>query len=177
MMNQLGIRKLRPGPSGNESAPNAANYDEALANPFPRLPEVLTLKNGRKVASADTWWKQRRPEVVEEFDREVFGRVPANVPKVTWDVTATSQGTIGPHAVVGKQLVGRVDNAAYPAIAVDIQMSLVVPANARGPVPVMIMFGSGVLPQSAGGPAPPPRRGGPPGPAAAPAAASDPPAT
>jgi hypothetical protein len=184
MMNQLGIRKLRPGPSGNESAPNAANYDEALANPFPRLPEVLTLKNGRKVTSADAWWKQRRPEIVEEFDREVFGRVPANVPKVTWDVTATNQGTIGPHAVVGKQLVGRVDNAAYPAIAVDIQMTLVVPANARGPVPVMIMFGSGVLPQSVGGPAPAPRRGGPP-PAAAtplpapatPPPAGDPPAT
>src|SRR5688572_27668334 len=87
MMAQLGIRKLRPGPSGNESAPNAANYDEALANPFPRLPEVLTLKNGRKVTSADAWWKQRRPEIVEEFDREVFGRVPTNVPKVAWTVT------------------------------------------------------------------------------------------
>ena len=35
MMAQLGIRKLRPGPSGNESAPNHANYDEALANPYP----------------------------------------------------------------------------------------------------------------------------------------------
>src|SRR4051812_30168782 len=33
MMAQLGIRKLRPGPSGNESDPNHANYDEAAANP------------------------------------------------------------------------------------------------------------------------------------------------
>ena len=33
MMQQLGIKKLRPGPSGNESAPNHANYDESLANP------------------------------------------------------------------------------------------------------------------------------------------------
>src|SRR5678816_1841183 len=44
MMTQLGIKRLRPGPSGNESAPNHANYDEAIANPFPNLPEVLTLK-------------------------------------------------------------------------------------------------------------------------------------
>src|SRR6266849_11154187 len=64
MMAQLGIRKLRPGPSGNESAPNHANYDEATANPFPDLPDVLTLKNGTKVTSADMWWKQRRPEIV-----------------------------------------------------------------------------------------------------------------
>ena len=48
MMEQLGITALRPGPSGNESAPNHANYDEALANPYPNLPEVLTLKNGQK---------------------------------------------------------------------------------------------------------------------------------
>src|SRR6187455_2397663 len=44
MMAQLGITKLRPGPSGNEADANHANYDEALANPFPKLPEVLTLK-------------------------------------------------------------------------------------------------------------------------------------
>src|SRR5215475_4373792 len=61
MMQQLGIKKLRPGPSGNESAPNHANYDETIANPFPQLPDVLTLKNGKKVASAKMWWEQRRP--------------------------------------------------------------------------------------------------------------------
>ena len=49
MKEQLGITALRPGPSGNEQAPNHANYDESLANPFPDLPDVLTLKNGKKV--------------------------------------------------------------------------------------------------------------------------------
>ena len=48
MMDQLGIKALRPGPSGTESAPNHANYDESTANPFPDLPEVLTLKNGKE---------------------------------------------------------------------------------------------------------------------------------
>ena len=177
MMKQLGIRALRPGRNANESAPNAANYDEALANPFPRLPDVLTLKNGRKVTTADVWWKQRRAEIVEEFDREVLGRVPKNAPSVTWSVTATNRGTVGPHAVIGKQLIGRVDNSTYRAIAVDIQMTLVTPADASGPVPVMIMFGNGVLPQSIGGPAAAPRRGGPPGPPPTAPAASDPPAT
>src|SRR5690348_15939659 len=38
MMDQLGIKALRPGPSGNEQAPNHANYDEATANPYPDLP-------------------------------------------------------------------------------------------------------------------------------------------
>ena len=37
------------------------------------------------------WWNQRRPEIVEDFDREVLGRVPKNVPKVTWEVTKTAE--------------------------------------------------------------------------------------
>jgi len=173
MMNQLGIKTMRPGPSGNESDPNHANYDEAKANPYPDLPEVLTLKNGKKVTTPDMWWNQRRPEIVEDFDREVLGRVPKNVPTVTWTVTNTVTGTIGPYAAVGKQLVGHVDNSAYPGISVDIQMTLVMPADAKGPVPVMMMFGGGGgLPLVAGAPAPAPRgRGGQPAPG------SDPPAT
>src|ERR1700685_375214 len=89
MMEQLGIKALRPGPSGNEAAPNHANYDESLANPFPNLPPVLVLKNGTKVTSPKMWWDQRRPEIVEDFAREVLGRVPRNVPKVTWTVAKT----------------------------------------------------------------------------------------
>ena len=158
MMKQLGVTKLRPGPSGNESAPNHANYDEATANPFPKLPEVLTLKNGTKVTTPATWWNQRRPEILEDFDREVLGRVPKNVPGVTWTITNTVDGMVGPYAAIGKQLVGHVDNSAYPAISVDIQMTLVTPKDAKAPVPVMMMFGGGGLPQVPG--AEPAGRGG-----------------
>ena len=142
MLEQLGIKALRPGPSGNEKAPDHANYDEDKANPYPDWPSVLTLKNGRKVTSAKVWWKQRRPEIVEDFEREVLGRVPPIVPKVTWAVASTTNSTVGSIPVVEKQLVGHVDNTVCPAIVVDIQMTLVTPANATGPVPVMMMFGS-----------------------------------
>ncbi len=170
MMAQLGIRKLRPGPSGNEKAPDHANYDEALANPFPNLPEVLTLKNGKKVTKANVWWKERRPEIVDDFEREVLGRIPPDVPKVTWKIVNTSEAKGGSHPVVGKQLVGHVDNSSFPAINVDIQMILVTPADAKRPVPVMMMFGFGYLP----GTTPPP---GPMGRGFTPPPGSDPPAT
>src|SRR5258707_6154013 len=65
MMEQLGITKLRPGPSGRPDAPDAANYDEAKANPYPDLPDPLILNDGRKVTTAEQWWKQRRPEIIE----------------------------------------------------------------------------------------------------------------
>ena len=143
MMEQLGIKALRPGPNGNESAPNHANYDESKANPFPDLPDVLKLKNGEKVTAAKVWWSERRPEIVEDFEREVVGRVPKNVPKVTWTVTEAVRAMSGLRAVVLRQLTGHVDNASYPAINVDIQMTLGTPADATGPVPVMMMFGRG----------------------------------
>src|SRR4051794_7934183 len=122
MLDQLGIKALRPGPSGNESAPNHANYDEAKANPYPDLPDVLTLKNGKKVTSKAMWWNQRRPEIVEDFEREVLGRVPKNVPKVTWEVTKTAEAVVASHPVIGKQLLGHVDNSSYPDVEVNIQM-------------------------------------------------------
>jgi hypothetical protein len=104
----------------------------------------------------------------------VYGRIPANVPKVTWSVAETATGTIAGRAVVGRQVVGHVDNSAYPAIAVDIQLTLVTPAAATGRVPVMIMFRGGNLQQALGNAPPaagPGRFGGPP------PAGSDPPAT
>ncbi len=159
MMNQLGITALRPGPSGNESDPNHANYDEATANPYPHLPDPLVMENGQKVTSAEMWEKQRRPEIIELFEREVLGRIPANVPKVTWSVAETATGTLAGHPVVGKQLVGHVDNSSYPAIDVNIQLTLVTPADVSGPVPVMIIFRGGNVQQAVGN-APPPGRGG-----------------
>jgi hypothetical protein len=165
MKEQLGITRLRPGPSGNPNVTNAANYDVTKANPYPNLPEVLTLKNGQQVTTADQWWKQRRPEIVEDFEREVIGRVPKNVPKVAWAITTqATDRVVGTNPVVARQLVGTLDNSSYPAIKVEIQMTVVTPANAKSPVPVLMMFGGGFggsgLPRRSGEPAPTNRFGG-----------------
>ena len=96
------------------------------------------------------WWNQRRPEIVEDFEREVLGRVPPNVPKVTWTVTKTVNDKVGPYPVIARELIGHADNSAYPRITVDIQMVVVTPAWARKPVPVMMMFGRAALPSAPG---------------------------
>jgi hypothetical protein len=163
MRSQLGITKLRPGRNANADAPNAANYDEALANPYPDLPEVLRLENGRAVTSARQWQEQRRPEIIELFEREVIGRVPANVPAVHWQVADTATGEMAARPVNARRLTGRVDNSAHPAIEVNIEVLLVTPADVEGPVPVMILFGRGRMPGEAlpaGARQPPPPRPG-----------------
>ncbi|MEO7213844.1 acetylxylan esterase [Mucilaginibacter sp.] len=149
MMKRLGIRAMRPGPSGDEKAPNHANNDEALANPYPNYPDVLTLKNGKKVTTAAQWWKERRPEIVEDFEREVYGRVPKDAPRITWQVKVTDREFMGFTPIIAKQLVGHADNSAYPLLNVNIAMTLVLPANAKGPVPVLMMFAPSTLPAPA----------------------------
>lgn len=149
MMEQLGIKSLRPGPSGNESAPNHANYDEMLANPYPDLPDLLTLKNGKKVTTPDIWWKQRRPEIIEDMEREIYGRLPKKIPAVKWTVDISEREMVGFIPVIAKKLTGHVDNSEYQLIDVNISMVLVTPANAKGPVPVLMMFGMASLPAPA----------------------------
>lgn len=141
MMQQLGITKLRPGPSGNPNSPNAANTDESKANPYPHLPDLMTLKDGTKVTTPEQWWKQRRPEIVEDFEREVLGRVPDGVPSVKWELLKKIEKQVGSKDVVEKRLVGRADNSACPEISVNILMSVVTPKAVDAPVPTLMMFG------------------------------------
>ncbi len=142
MLDLLHIDSLRQGANGNNpQAPNAANYDESKANPYPTLPDPLVLNNGKKVTSSKIWWNQRRPEIVELFDREIYGRVPKNVPKVKWEVASTKHEMNGDVPVITKELIGHVDNSSYPEIAVDMRVSLSTPANAKGSVPVIMEFG------------------------------------
>ena len=154
-MEQLHLTTLRPGVDGfNPYELNAQNTDEAKSNPYPLLPDPLTLKNGKPVTTAEAWEKQRRPEIVEDFNREVYGRVPKNLPKVTWQVLKTTKSHEGAVPVITKQLVRHVDNSAYPAISVDIRLTLTTPALASGPVPVIMEFGFGEFPGRPGIPPP-----------------------
>jgi hypothetical protein len=146
MMEQLGIKALRPGPSGNENAPNHANYDESQANPYPNLPDPLTMNDGQKVTTSEMWWSKRRPELEEMFSKYIYGRVPNDVPKVNWQVTTVDHEMIGFTPVIAKQVEGTVDNSSYPTISVRIHMMVVLPARANGPVPVLMMFGRAAFP-------------------------------
>ena len=152
LMEQLGIETLRPGASGNENSPHHANYDEALADPYGALPNALRLTDGRPVTTARTWWQVRRPQLIAAFERDVYGRIPRSVPKVTWTVAARGHARLGGYPVTYRRLIGTADNSAYRPIAVHIPVTLVLPAHAHHPVPVLIMFTYGAAPLPRRGP-------------------------
>ena len=140
MLAQLNIKELRPGVSGNPQAPNAANRDESKVNKY-TLPDPLVLKNGKKVKNANDWWQKRRPEIVEDFEREIYGRLPTHIPKVDWQVVATKDTVIGNQPIREKTLKGVVDNTSYPSLKVEIELVLATPLDVKKPVPVVMEFG------------------------------------
>jgi hypothetical protein len=138
LMNLLHISSLRRGADGDPKSLNGANYEESRANPYPGLPDPLILRNGQNVTSAQMWWTQRRPEIEADFDREIYGRAPAKTPKVSWERISTTKEKTGEFEVITKQLRGHLNNAGYPAVKVDIDLTLSTPANATGRVPVIM---------------------------------------
>lgn len=141
MLDRLGIANTRPGADGfNAQAPNAANYDEAKAGD-PALPPLLVLANGKPVTNAAMWRRQRRPEIAELFDREVYGRVPATAPRIAWKVVKEERATEAGVPVVKRWLEGTADNRAAPQASAVIQLRYTVPANAQGKVPLILSFG------------------------------------
>ena len=68
LMDQLGVKKLRPGPNPNDQS----TFDEALANPYTNsMPDVLTMKDGTKVTRPEQW-PARRAEIQECDDNGVW---------------------------------------------------------------------------------------------------------
>ncbi len=139
LLQLLGIAALRAGPSGNPAAANAANTDESKVVQY-TLPDPLVAQDGTRIATSKQWWKKRRPELVELFDREIYGREPAKTPRVRWEVVSSTPRTFGTVAAIEQKLIGHVDNRAYPSIKVDIDLRVVLPAAAKRKVPVIMEF-------------------------------------
>ena len=139
----LGITAMQhPATAYDIGKPGNANYDESKANPYPKLPDVLTMNDGTKVTTP-AQWKKRRAEIKAMFDENVYGKYPAHIPAVTWSVDSVKPMTVQGIPAIVKHITGHVDNSAYPAITVDIHADVVTPASTKGTkVPVIIGGGS-----------------------------------
>ena len=139
----LGITAMQPAATAYDiGKPGNANYDESKANPYPKLPDVLTMNDGTTVTTP-AQWKKRRAEIKAMFDENVYGKYPAHIPAVTWKVDSVEQITVQGIPAIVKHITGHVDNSAYPAITVDIHADVVTPSSTKGTrVPVIIGGGS-----------------------------------
>ncbi len=157
----------RSDPQGNavrlaKATGHVSNYDESKVGDY-KLPDPLVMSDGRPVTSAEMWFKERRPEILKFYQTEIYGRIPENSPKVTWEVTETDDKAHDGTAIM-KRLVGRIGDKPD---APKMNMTMFLPAKATEPVPMMlaISFGFG----AGRGPAPRPAAGATGGAAARPA--------
>jgi RNA polymerase sigma factor (sigma-70 family) len=144
MLAVLNIREVRRGAEPSDPAA----FDEAAANPFRNMPDPLTMNDGTRVLAASQW-PARRAEILEDFQREVYGHIPVSVPPVTWEIASTSRGAVAGISTITRSLIGHVDNSAYPGVTVNIQASFTVPANASAPAPLMLEIGGMNMPRPA----------------------------
>jgi hypothetical protein len=106
--------------------------------------DLLKMKNGRIITTADEWWNKRRPEIKKDLEEALYGKMPDEkiLPKVTWDVKTSKVGK-GNHAYIQKQITGNIDVSRYPGVRNKpvILATLRIPENVTEPVPVFIFFG------------------------------------
>lgn len=142
MKERVGITvPARPAPGHDPNGPNPANFDESKVGTHV-LPDPLVLKNGTRINTAEEWWQQRRQEIVNDFEREVFGRVPETVPAVSWRVVKEEEIAVNTFRVHQKMLIGTVDNEGFPSVKVEIRLLLATPASVSESVPVVLKIGS-----------------------------------
>jgi hypothetical protein len=129
---------------------HVSNYDEAKVPPY-TLPDPLVASDGGPVRDAQTWRTRRRPEIVGLYETQIYGRVPANVPKVAWEVVQSDPAARGGLAV-SKRVVGRMGEAPEGP---RINLTMYTPARAAGPVPLILLvnFGGGAGARGAAQPA------------------------
>jgi hypothetical protein len=142
-LKQLGIAEMQPSASAYDiGKPGNANYDESKANPYPKIPDLLTMNDGTRVTTP-AQWNKRREEIKALFDEDVYGKYPAHIPAVTWKVDSVETMTVQGVPAIVKHITGHADNSAWPAITVDIHADVVTPASTKGAkVPVIIGGGS-----------------------------------
>ena len=132
LLDALKITALRPPPP-------AANTDEAKAGPTPPLPDPLVLKDGKPVTSRDMWWQQRRGEITDAYESEVYGQLPAGAPVPHWKVLDSAPETVGKQAAVTRHIGA--DLGGKPGdTPVSLRLTISLPANAKGPVPVILQL-------------------------------------
>ena len=108
------------------------NYTESKVGAYV-LPDPLKLASGEPVRDAKTWTQKRRPELIDYYQKEIYGRTPATAPKVIWQVVSNDPRALGGLATM-KQLAGHMGSPEGPAIGV----TLYTPNVAAKPVPALV---------------------------------------
>ena len=113
--------------------PKSFNYDEGKVPKF-TLPDPLVMANGAPVKTVKDWETHRRPEILELFKKEMYGRAPGKPAKQSYFVLTHHKNVLG-GKIDRKQVEVRFAGTGKgPRMTILIYL----PARAKGPVPTFL---------------------------------------
>ena len=111
------------------------NFDESKV-PVYVLPDLLSTSDGKRITGRSEWIKTGRPELLEMFTSEMFGRVP----QTSWDIKYEII-RMDPAAMQGKATLKQVDIiVSSGGKSITIHLGLFTPNTASGPVPAFLLI-------------------------------------
>jgi hypothetical protein len=108
-------------------------YDEAKVPKY-SLPDPLVMNSGERVRDANTWTSRRRPEILEIYRTEMYGRSPERPAQLAFDVSSIEKRALGGRAVRKQVTISVAAGTAAPKMKVLIYL----PTSAQKPVPLFL---------------------------------------
>ena len=129
-----------PKPPPDVVAGIPVNYDEAKAGIY-SLPDPLTLNDGKPVRDARTWYSKRRPEIVEMFETQQYGRAPGRPADEIFEIVDKGTPSLNGKAIRKQVTIYFTKDKTGPSIDLLIYL----PAAASKPVPMFFSINFGAV--------------------------------
>jgi hypothetical protein len=139
LTSQVQTAPATPNPSPDVVAGIPVNYNEAKVGTY-TLPDPLILNNGKPVRNAKTWYAKRRPEIVEMFETQQYGRAPGK-PDESFDVYDKGTPALNGKALRRQVTIYLDKEKTGPAI----HLLMYLPATASKPVPMLLSINFGAV--------------------------------
>ena len=129
-----------PKPSPDVVAGIPVNYDEARTGTY-TLADPLKLNNGKPVRDAKTWFAKRRPELVDLFETQQYGRAPGRPAAESFDITDKGTPALSGKALRKQITISLSADPTWP----KIHLLVYLPAAAKKPVPIFFSINFGAI--------------------------------
>jgi alpha-N-arabinofuranosidase len=117
---------------------SGAPVNQTKASPALAQPDVLTMQNGQQVRDPQSWWKSRRPEILELLEENEYGRMPAG--KAAAKVSAKFRLDMIDRRALGGKAIRKQVTISFPGVkdSPKLHLLLYVPSKLMGSVPVVL---------------------------------------
>lgn len=113
----------------------AQNYDESKVGSY-TLPDVLESLDKKKITSAKSWEDVRRPQILDLFSEQVYGKTPKSFDDINFRVTNQDGKVMG-----GKATLKEVDiTIREKSDSVTIHLVMFVPNSVTKPAPAFLLI-------------------------------------